>query len=208
MKLIWNGHSCFTLSTADGTLVLDPYLDGSVPGYAPLKLVADAVYCSHEHRDHGGRDRVALSGTAANVAVEEIATFHDPEKGALRGPNTIRIFSAEGLRVAHLGDLGCELEPAQKKRLTGLDAVLIPVGGHFTIDARQAKALVDEIKPRVVVPMHYRSPDFGYDVIGPAEDFLALCDNVVRYPGNTLELTLSTPAQTAVLTYLRRGRTE
>ena len=62
MKLIWNGHSCFTLATEAGTLVIDPYEDGSVPGLSPLHLEADAVYCSHEHRDHGNRAAVALSG--------------------------------------------------------------------------------------------------------------------------------------------------
>ena len=76
---------------------------------------------------------------------------------------------------------------------------MIPVGGYYTIDARQAKALVDELKPRVVIPMHYRSEHFGYDVIAPLEDFLTLCGDVVKYPGSTLELTAGTPAQTAVL---------
>ena len=62
MRLIWNGHSCFTLETAGGTVVVDPYLDGSVPGLAPIRLRADAVYCSHDHRDHGARELVALTG--------------------------------------------------------------------------------------------------------------------------------------------------
>ena len=140
MKLIWNGHSCFTLATEAGTLVIDPYEDGSVPGLSPLHLEADAVYCSHEHRDHGNRAAVALSGKPCAVEVEELATWHDEVQGAKRGPNTMRIFSAEGLRVAHLGDLGCGLTPEQAEALSGLDALLIPVGGFYTIDAGQAKA--------------------------------------------------------------------
>ena len=135
MKLIWNGHSCFTLATEAGTLVIDPYEDGSVPGLSPLHLKADAVYCSHEHRDHGNRAAVALSGKPCAVEVEELATWHDEVQGAKRGPNTMRIFSAEGLRVAHLGDLGCGLTPEQAEALSGLDALLIPVGGFYTIDA-------------------------------------------------------------------------
>ena len=129
-------------------------------------------------------------------------SWHDEVQGAKRGPNTMRIFSAEGLRVAHLGDLGCGLTPEQAEALSGLDALLIPVGGFYTIDAGQAKAVVDQLKPRVVVPMHYRGKDFGYEVIGSVEDFLALQSGVVRYEGNVLELTQDTPAQTAVLTYL------
>ena len=105
--------------------------------------------------------------------------------------------------MAHLGDLGCTLEPEQMEKLKGLDALMIPVGGFYTIDAKQAKALVDQLQPRVTIPMHYRGDGFGYEVTGPLEDYLALCrdQNVVRYPGNTLELTPDTPAQTAVLTY-------
>ena len=95
----------------------------------------------------------------------------------------------------------CRLTPEQAGRLQGLDALLVPVGGYYTIDAGQAKALVDALRPRVVVPMHYRSDTFGYDVLAPLEDYLALCRDVVRYPGNTLELTAGTPAQTAVLRY-------
>jgi len=201
MKLIWNGHACFTIATAQGTAVLDPYEDNYVPGLAPLKLTADKVLCSHGHRDHGAVDVVALTGNEPSFAVETISTFHDPEQGALRGPNTIHIISAEGLRVAHMGDLGCELTQEQIDKLQGLDAVIIPVGGFYTIDAAQAKAVTEQLKPRVIIPIHYRSETFGFPVLAEVGDFLSLCDNVVRYEGNTLELTADTPAQTAVLTY-------
>lgn len=202
MKLIWNGHSCFTLDTAQGCVVLDPYRDGSVPGLSPLHLTADLVLCSHEHRDHGAREAVELTGRPVSLQVEELHTFHDPEGGALRGPNTIHIVAADGLRVAHLGDLGCALTPEQTQRLRGLDALMIPVGGYYTIDAGQARAVVEALSPRVVIPMHYRGLSFGYDVIAPLEDYLALCGGaVVRYSGNVLELTKDTPAQTAVLSY-------
>ena len=187
MKLIWNGHSCFTIQSEDGTLVLDPYQDGSVPGLSPLSLTADLVLCSHEHRDHGARETVALTGRTAAFQVDRLDTIH--------------ILSSQGLRVAHLGDLGCFPTPEQMDRLMGLDALLLPVGGYYTIDAQQAHELVRALRPRVVVPMHYRSDSFGFDVIARLEDFLALCDHVVRYDGNTLELTCDTPAQTAVLTY-------
>ena len=75
------------------------------------------------------------------------------------------------------------------------------MGGYYTIDASQAQELAEELKPRIVVPMHYRSDTFGYEVIARLEDFLALRSDVVRYPGNALEITPHTPTQTAVLTY-------
>ena len=202
MKLTWNGHSCFTIETAQGTVVTDPFLDGVVPGYGNVRAEAEAVFCSHGHRDHCAKELITLTGKECGVGVEEIHTFHDPEEGKLRGTNIIHIFSAEGLKVAHMGDLGCELTAEQLEKLQGLDAMLVPVGGFYTIDAAQAKALAEAVKPRVVVPMHYRGENFGYEVIGPVEDYLALCDNVVKYEGNSMELTKDTPAQTAVLTYL------
>ena len=201
MNLIWNGHSCFTLETAEGSVVFDPYRDGSVPGLSPIRLTADLVLCSHDHRDHGARELVGLTGRTPSFSVETISTFHDPEGGALRGPDTIHIVAAEGMRLAHLGDLGCIPTPEQLDRLRGLDVLLIPVGGYYTIDASQAQKLAEELKPRIVVPMHYRSDTFGYEVIARLEDFLALRSDVVRYPGSALELTPHTPAQTAVLTY-------
>lgn len=86
MRLIWNGHSCFTLETAGGTVVVDPYLDGSVPGLAPIRLRADAVYCSHDHRDHGARELVALTGEKPDMAVETITPGTMTSRALREGP--------------------------------------------------------------------------------------------------------------------------
>lgn len=205
MKLTWNGHSCFTLETAEGSVVLDPYADGKVPGLAPLRLTADMVLCSHEHADHNARELVTLTGKTTSFGVEAISTFHDPEQGALRGTNTIHIISAEGMRLAHLGDLGCELTSQQTKQLLGVDVLMIPTGGYYTIDAHQACTIAADLFPRIVVPMHYRSAaagyPFGYDVLGLLDNFTTLRTDVVRHKGNFMEITKETPGQTAVLTY-------
>ena len=103
------------------------------------------------------------------------------------------------VRAAHLGDLGCGLTAEQKEQLKGLDALMIPVGGFYTIDAVQAKAIVDELQSKVVIPMHYRSEAFGYDVLGTVDDFTELFELVVEYPGNALEVTEETAPHTAVL---------
>ncbi len=205
MTLTWLGHSCFLAESQGFRLILDPYEPGSVPGYQPISAQADQVLCSHEHRDHHGVDQVTLrQGGVSPFTVETISTWHDDQQGALRGPNTIHILDDGQCRIAHLGDLGCQLTATQKDQLKGLDALLIPVGGYYTIDASQAKALADELKPRVVIPMHYRGEGFGYDVIGPLDAFTALCGNVVSYPGSQLELTVQTPEQVAVLNPLNR----
>ena len=201
MRLIWNGHSCFTLETAGGTVVVDPYLDGSVPGLAPIRLRADAVYCSHDHRAHGARELVALTGEKPDVAMETIHTWHDDQQGAQRGPNTIHIFQAEGLRVAHLGDIGAMPAPDVVERLQNLDAVLVPVGGFYTVGPKEAKEIVDALQARVVIPMHYRSDAFGFDVLAPVEDFLELDSHWMRYETDTLEIHENMRHSVAVLSY-------
>lgn len=202
MKLIWNGHSCFTLHSGSTTIVLDPYDNGYVPGYSVLSLQADAVYCSHGHNDHGAAHIVALSGEPCPIPVTTLDTWHDEVQGAKRGANRIHIFTCEGMRVAHLGDLGCELTPEQVDTLHGVDVLLIPVGGFYTIDAKQAAGIVAQLAPRIVIPMHYRSDTFGYEVLSGVNDFLALCPGTVtRLDTNEMEITPETPSQILVPAY-------
>ena len=198
MKLTWNGHSCFTLETAEGSVVLDPYADGQVPGLAPLRLRADMVLCSHEHRDHNAREVVTLTGNTPAFGVETISTFHDPENGALRGENTIHIVTAEGKRIVHMGDIGHPLSAEQARAVGTPDVLMIPVGGYYTVDAVTAKGICDALKPRTVVPMHYRGPGFGYDVIAPVTDFTALFDRVTVLATNILDLNAA-PSGVVVL---------
>ena len=131
MKLTWLGHSCFKMESNGYTIILDPYEDGYVPGLAPVRETADAVFCSHEHSDHNGRETVTLKqdGVLSPFTITEIHTWHDDARGTKRGSNCIRIFDDGTYHVAHLGDLGCELESEQIEALKGLDAVMIPVGG-------------------------------------------------------------------------------
>ena len=201
IKITWHGHSCFTLSSELYDIVLDPYEPESVPGLEPLELLADDVYCSHYHGDHGCEWIVDIREEHEDdpFKVTEIRSFHDPEGGKLRGENVIRIFNAKGVKVAHLGDIGCELTKEQKEKLTGLDAIMVPVGGFFTIGPKEAKKLMDELKPNVVIPMHYRGEGFGYDVIGTLDEYTKLCDNVVEYDTNEIEIKKNMPARTAVL---------
>ena len=200
MKLTWHGHSCVSLESTQGTVVIDPYQDGSVPGFPPLHLKGNLVLCSHEHRDHNARECVQLSGNTLNFSIQRLSSGHDDQQGARRGTNTIHILTLDGMRVAHVGDLGCMPSPEQLEQLQNLDALLLPVGGYYTINAAQAAQLADQLRPRVVVPMHYRGQGFGYDVLTTLDEFLALRSDIVRYPGSSLTLTPDTTPQTAVLT--------
>ena len=183
MTLTWLGHACFLLETAEGSVVFDPYAPGSVPGLKLPPLRADAVLCSHGHRDHGYAEAVRLSGKKPAFHLETLACFHDDRGGALRGANTIHIVEAEGLRVAHLGDLGHAPDEPLLRALGRIDLLLIPVGGHYTIGPATADAAARAIGARLTVPMHYRGAGFGYDVIGPVEDFLRLRERVLRLDG-------------------------
>ena len=200
MHITWLGHSCFRVESRGYTAVLDPYADGSVEGLLPVRETADLVLCSHEHGDHNARDLVTLrEGKAPVFRVETISTYHDDQKGAKRGPNTIHILDDGVFRAAHAGDLGCALSGEELEKLKGLDVLMVPVGGYYTIDAAQARALVNAVKPRIVIPMHYRGHGFGFDVLAELEDYTRLCGDVVYYGGSVLELTKDLPAQTAVL---------
>lgn len=201
MKLQWLGHSCFRVECEGYSLVLDPYEPGSVPGCKDIHETADMVLCSHEHYDHNARACVTLTGEGkvCPVKVTALHSFHDAQQGAQRGENILHILEGASVRVAHMGDIGCMPAPELLGQLQGCDAVLIPVGGFYTVGPAEAKAIVDAIAPRVVVPMHYRSESFGFDVLGTLQDYLDICGRWVKY-GDTLEVTPGMPAHTAVLT--------
>ena len=201
MKITYYGHSCFVIESGGYRVCLDPY-DETVPGYKPLCVEAESMLFSHGHFDHNYAPAVKLSGADPEACegylaegqtavgpfkVTEIHSWHDPEQGRLRGNNIIRIYEAEGLKVAHLGDIGCRPEPSQMELLKGIDCIMVPVGGTFTITAEEANALMDELAPRMVKPMHYRKGAKGFDKITTLDDFTALrCD--VVYGGNCVEL--------------------
>ena len=202
MTITWLGHACFALESNGYRIVIDPYQ--GVEGLKDISTEANAVFCSHQHGDHAYTAGVRLVEKApCPFTVREVATFHDDQGGSLRGPNTVRCFTAEGLTVVHLGDLGHLLTEEQVDAIGSCDALLIPVGGFFTIDASAAKAVAGQLQPRVVIPMHYRFGSCGLPVVAEADAFTALYPaNVVRrYDSSTLTLTTDTPPQIAVLSF-------
>ena len=174
MKLIWHGHACFELRLSSGSVVFDPYCPGSVPGLSLPELSADAVICSHGHSDHCCAGAVKLSGREPGFRVTQIPTFHDDQRGRLRGENLCTVIEGDGLRIAHLGDLGHPLSEDELSRFGRLDLLMIPVGGVYTVDAAQAKELVEALRPRITVPMHYKCATSGLRNVAPVEDFLRL----------------------------------
>ena len=192
MKLTWLGHSCFVLEHDGCRIVLDPYF---VETYPALHVSAHEILCSHAHRDHSFTEAVTLlrDGKKSPFAVETVDTFHDEKQGTLRGGNKMHIVHAGGLTVVHAGDLGHELNDAQLAAVKNCDALLLPIGGYYTIDAPTAKKIADAVQARVVVPMHYRFGSHGYDVIGTLDAFTGLYDAVTYLDTDTFALTADAP---------------
>lgn len=189
MKLTWLGHACFLLEQDGYKIVTDPYT--GVEGYPELRAEAHQVTCSHHHFDHDAVDRVKLLPAGESpFAIRTAETCHDDQGGALRGSNTIHVFTAGGVSVAHLGDLGHQLTAEQLAAIGPVDAVLVPVGGVYTVDAQGAKQVCDALGARCVVPMHYRHGPYGLPNVAGVEDFLALWpgEQVRRLPGASFEI--------------------
>lgn len=200
MKIIWLGHACFAVESDDYRILLDPYT--KVRGHEELQVSAHKTLCSHEHYDHNAREHIAmpLIERSCPFEIRTVDTYHDNEGGARRGKNTVHILCAEDLTVVHLGDLGHLLSQEQIEPFYGCDVLMIPVGGTYTIDAKQAKMVVEQVKPRVVIPMHYRHGRYGFTEIGTVEKFTDLfpAQCVHRLPGRELEIVSEMEPQIAV----------
>lgn len=181
----WLGHSCFLIRLSNGKrIVMDPY-DPSI-GPLPAELTADFVTMSHQHFDHNylkgvkGKYSTVQSGGMhefEGFRVTGIPSWHDEQMGAQRGPNMIYILESEGIKVCHLGDLGVIPSKDELLRLEGIDMLLIPIGGTYTIDPKAADKLISIIKPRIIMPMHY-SMQPGIKRLLPLSDFLEGKENV------------------------------
>jgi L-ascorbate metabolism protein UlaG (beta-lactamase superfamily) len=128
-----------------------------------------------------------------------VGTYHDDSQGSRRGRNTVFVISADGLRVAHMGDLGHVLSADQAAEIGDVDIALIPVGGFFTIDAAQAEKVAQQLDANVVIPMHYRTEKCAFPIAG-VDEFVRDKPNVVRKGGSTLEVTTdSIPAERQIV---------
>jgi L-ascorbate metabolism protein UlaG (beta-lactamase superfamily) len=193
MRIRWFGQSAFLLSGAV-RVAIDPFAPmteamrerGFRFDYPPIENVeAELVLITHEHFDHNAVEAIAgdpqvirsTAGTfdSALGQVVAVASEHDEVAGTKRGPNTIFVFALDGLRVCHLGDFGQPaLRPEQREAIGEIDLLLLPVGGGSTVGGAPAAAIVRELEPRLVVPMHYRTE--SADFLEPPDEFLAACE--------------------------------
>lgn len=155
-RLVYLGHSAFLIEGKDFSLITDPYKRDSVPNmeFPDVKEV-DAVFCSHEHYDHNARELVRIKKNPAPVKAVSVKVPHDKENGAKRGMNDINMFDVDGYKIVHLGDTGCVLDEKTLAPFKYCDVLLAPINGFFTIGPNELKTMVDIIKPRITIPMHY-----------------------------------------------------
>lgn len=165
VEIINLGHASFKLSGKTISIVCDPFKE-SVLGLKFPKVEADVVTVSHEHEDHSNRtgvkgDYICFDSPGEyeikGAEIVGIKSYHDDKMGAERGLNTIFVYKIDDVKICHLGDLGHELTPEQIEKIDGIDVLIIPVGGKYTIDAKQAAKVISAIGPKIVIPAHYKA---------------------------------------------------
>lgn len=192
MQIQYYGQSCFKITTKPAgrgqeevTIFCDPF--DKMIGLRPPQGSADIVLVSHDHPDHNNAG--ALKGdpyvvdipgeySVKGVNIVGISTFHDDKGGAERGLNTVYVFESEDIRLCHLGDLGADLTEKQLETINGVDVLMIPVGGKYTIDGEKAAQIVKKIEPKLVIPMHYKMKGLSVEI----EDEKKFCQAMGNCP--------------------------
>lgn len=200
MRITWLGHASFLIESSDGVrIITDPYESGAFGGalaLGPLAESADIVTVSHEHEDHNAVEAVLgrpvvvrRAGEESGIAFRVVESYHDPSQGSQRGKNRIFAFKVDGMSIVHFGDLGHQLDAQQLRPLKdhGADILLVPVGGHFTIDAKTAEGLVSDLSPSVVIPMHVKNDRVNFPIAEVGE-FTKGKSNVREVGGSSVEI--------------------
>lgn len=158
------GHASFKIKGKKAIVVTDPF-DPDFIGLKFPKTEAKIVTISHHHSDHNYKEGILgepvfIEGPGeyeiADIFIKGISSYHDNKNGGERGKNTIYKIEMDGMRLAHLGDLGHKLTDQQSDALADVDILFVPVGGVATIDAKEASEVIAQIEPRIVIPMHYK----------------------------------------------------
>jgi L-ascorbate metabolism protein UlaG (beta-lactamase superfamily) len=209
MKIKYLAHAAFLITSQKGIrIVTDPYETSGGLKHGAIKETADIVTVSHEHGDHnnvsavkGNPKVVKTSAEVKDIKIKAVSTAHDDKGGSQRGKNTVFCFEVDGVNVCHAGDLGHVLTAEQVKAVGKVDVLMIPVGGFFTIDAVTATKVCEQLKPKVIIPMHYKTDKLNFPITS-VEDFLKGKSNVTRSNDSEIEIKpgkLPASAQIVVL---------
>ncbi len=220
MRITWYGHAAFLIETGGLRIILDPYRSPDSGGYLPIDEPADLVVVSHENdRYHSHLGQIvppfqlirALElpeggQVACDIRIEAVPVFETPERKP-EDEVTVVHFRTEGLHLVFLGDLGHQLTEAELAPLRGAEIVLVPAGGPPTIDFPLIPQLIDAIAPRLVLPMHYKTPKINLN-IQPVERFLEVLpqDTIIRIGSSTFEVTPGTLPERRTIIVLDHAR--
>jgi L-ascorbate metabolism protein UlaG (beta-lactamase superfamily) len=205
MQIEFLGHACFRITLESGrNIVIDPYEPNGLGGklrYQPIAVEADLVLITHEHRDHSDTSWVGGDFTVIREPYQDdelsISVFdaaHDEFGGNLRsGFTRLFLIEADGVRVLHCGDLGERLTSERAGVFGMLDALIVPVGGYYTLGAEGAAELARLIRPRYVLPCHYRTAAADIPELAPVELFTRRFRNS-RWGGCVLEQNTLDPS--------------
>ena len=207
MKIKWLGHASFIITSDTGMkIVTDPYVTGGDLSYGEIKESADIVTVSHDHFDHsnvaavsGNPEVVSKAAKVRGIEFRAIPSYHDEAEGKQRGGNTIFCFAVDGVKLCHLGDLGHPLNSKQVTEIGAVGVLLVPVGGYYTIDARVATEVCNQLKPRVIIPMHYKNKRCAFP-IAAVDEFLRGKEQVSRLDTSETEFKQGgLPASTQII---------
>lgn len=195
MEITWLGHASFLIKDSKGRKLLTDPFDKSV-GYQTFHEEVDLVSISHHHFDHdyikelkGNPEIIDKAGLfyLCDIPIEGIPSYHDNSQGSKRGENIIFTFEMDGYKICHLGDLGHELSQDYITKLGNIDILLIPVGGNYTIDGKEAANIAKLINSRIIIPMHYKTPSLAFPLDG-VETFITSIKNGERINDFTLRI--------------------
>lgn len=201
MDITYLGHASFRLKGKNATLVTDPFESSAVGLKFPKHTACDIVTVSHGHPDHNAISQLegnpfVIDGPGEyeikGVGIIGIGSYHDAQKGAERGKNTIYHIDIDGVRIVHLGDLGHTLSSAEVDALGEVDVLLVPVGGVYTITAAEAAQVVNDIEPDITIPMHFNTPEHDpktFKDLEPVHAFLKIMGKEGLEPAAKVSVT-------------------
>lgn len=195
LQIRWHGHACWEI-TNDITLVTDPH-DGKSIGIPAPNVMGDIILVSHDHYDHNSVKSVEKEDSKvvtderkrniSNVEIFGISSFHDEDMGAKRGSNIIYRFTMDGIKFCHLGDLGHDLDEEVVQKIGDVDILFVPIGGTFTVDDKQAWNVINKIKPKIIIPMHYKIGGLSLPIAG-IDPFLEKNKYKIFKVGNEIDI--------------------